>query len=148
MAELILWMDKEINRMRRDMDYLLNQYCPDIGADLLMGGFSGGLSLEIFQTDDALTIKAVIPGVDPDDLEVSVTDDRLTIKGCKKETSVEGGGYYQRVERKLSSFCRSVPLPSRARIGGIKATLHGGILKIVVPKWKPRETRSIKIEFD
>ncbi|MDQ1333729.1 MAG: hypothetical protein QG552_679 [Thermodesulfobacteriota bacterium] len=148
MTELIPWIHDEIDRMRRDMDYLLSRCWPEIGADLLMGGFSGGLSLEIFQTDDALTIKAVIPGVDPEDLEVSVTDEKLTIKGCRKETSVEGGGYYQRVERKLRSFCRSVPLPSRARIGEIKATLHGGILKIVVPKWKPREIRLIKVEID
>jgi HSP20 family protein len=148
MTELIPWIHDEIDRMRRDMDYLLSRCWPDIGADLLMGGFSGGLSLEIFQTDDALTIKAVIPGVDPEDLEVSVTDEKLTIKGCKKETSVEESGYYQRVEKKLRSFCRIVPLPSRARIGEIKAILHGGILKIVVPKWKPRETRFIKIEID
>jgi HSP20 family protein len=148
MTELIPWIHDEINRMRRDMDYLLSRCWPDIGADLLMGGFSGGLSLEISQTDDALTIKAVIPGVDPEDLEVSVADDKLTIKGSRKETSVQEGGYYQRVERKLRSFCRSVPLPSRARIGEIKATLHGGILKIVVPKWKTRETRFIKIEID
>jgi len=148
MTELIPWIHDEMNRMKRDMEHLLNRCWPDIGADLLMGGFSGGLHLEIFQTDDALTIKAVIPGVDPEDLEVFVADEKLTIKGCKKETSMEGSGYYQRVEKKLRSFCRSVPLPSRARIGEIKATLHGGILKIVVPKWKPRETRFIKIEVD
>lgn len=147
MTELIPWIHDEISRMKRDMDHLLNRCWPDIGADLLMGGFSGGISLEIIQTDEALTIKAVIPGVDPEDLELSVADEKLTIKGCKKETSVEGGGYYQRVERKLRSFCRTVPLPTRSRIGEIKATLHNGILKIVVPRWKPRETRRIKVEI-
>jgi HSP20 family protein len=147
MTELIPWIHDEMKRMKRDMDYLLSRCWPDIGADLLMGGFSGGISLEIIQTDEALTIKAMIPGVDPEDLELSVTDEKLTIKGCKKETSVEGSGYYQRVEKKLRSFCRSVPLPTRARIGEIKATLNNGILKIVVPKWKPRETRRIKVEI-
>ncbi len=147
MTELIPWIHDEMKRMKRDMDHLLNRCWPDIGADLLMGGFSGGISLEIIQTDEALTVKAMIPGVDPEDLELSVTDEKLTIKGCKKETSVEGSGYYQRVEKKLRSFCRTVPLPSRARIGEIKATLNNGILKIVVPKWKPRETRRIKVEI-
>ena len=142
MPELILWMDKEINRMRRDLEHLLNQCCPDIGADLLMGGVSGGIPLETFQTDDALTIKAVLPGVSPKDLEISA------IKGCKKETSIEGSGYYQRVERKLSSFSRTIALPPRARIGKIRATLHKGILNIVVPKWKPREIRNIEIESE
>ena len=146
MTELILWMDKEINRMRRDMDHLFNRCWPDIGADLLVGGVSGDISLETFPTEDALTIKAVLPGVDPKDLEVFVSDDKLTIKGCKKETSVEGSGYYQRVERKLSSFCRTVTLPSRARIGKIKATFQKDVLNIVVPKWKSKATRCIKIE--
>jgi HSP20 family molecular chaperone IbpA len=61
---------------------------------------------------------------------------------------VGGGGYYQRVQEKLRSFRRTVSLPSRARIGEIKATLRGGILRIVVPRWKPRETRLIKVEID
>ena len=146
MTELILWMDKEINRMRRDMDHLFNRCWPDIGADLLMRDVSGDISLETFQTEATLTIKALLPGVNPKDLEISVSDEKLTIKGCKKETSVEGSGYYQRVEKKLSSFCRTVPLPYRSRISKIKATFNKSILKIVVPKWKSRETRSIKIE--
>jgi len=148
MTELIPWIHDEINRMRRDMDHLLSRCWPDIGADLLMGGVSGGLPLEISQADDAMTIRALMPGVDPEDLEVTVTDDNLTIKGCKRETSRQGGGFYQRVERKFRSFRRSVPLPSRSRIGEIRANLHGGMLTIVVPRWKPRETRLIKIEVD
>jgi len=148
MTELVLWMDKEINRMRRDMEHLLNQCCPDIGADLLMGGVSGGIPLETFQTDEALTIKAVLPGVSPKDLEILASDEKLTIKGCKKETSIEGSGYYQIVERKLSSFSRTVSLPPRARIGKIKANFNKGILSNKEPKKKPREIRSIKIESD
>ncbi len=146
MTELILWMDKEINRMRRDMDHLLSRCWPDIGADLLMGRVSGGISLETFQSDEALTIKASVPGVEPKDLEVMVDDDKLTIKGCKRVAAVQEGGYYHRIERKLRSFCRTVPLPARARVGKIKATLDNGILTIVVPKWKPKETRRVKVE--
>ena len=104
--------------------------------------------LETFQTDEALTIKALLPGVSPKDLEISASDEKLIIKGCKKETSIEGSGYYQRVERKLSSFSRTIALPPRARIGKIKATLNKGILNIVVPKWKPREIRNIEIESE
>ena len=146
MAELIPWMDEEISRMRRDMDHLLKRCWPEIGADLLMGGVSGDIVLETLQTDEQLTIKARLPGVTPEDLEISVTDEKLTIKGCRKEALMEGSGYYQRVVRKLSSFYRTIPLPARARIGKIKATFDNGLLSIVVPKWRPRETRIIKIE--
>ena len=91
-------------------------------------------------------IRAVLPGIDPKSLDISVTDDKLTIKGSKKEVSVEGNGYYQRVERKLSSFSRTIPLPFHARIREIKATLNKGILNIVVPKWKRQKSRCIEIE--
>lgn len=148
MRELIPWINDEIDRMRRDMDQLLSRCWPYIGADLLAGGVSGALPLEVSHSEEAMTIRALVPGVDPEDLEVSVTDEKLTIIGCRKETSVADGGFYQRVERKLRSFRRSIPLPARARIGGIKATLRGGILTVVIPKWKARETRLIKIEVE
>lgn len=146
MSELIPWMDKEINKMRRDMERLFNQCWPDIGADLFLEDVSGGISFETILTEDSFTIRAVLPGIDPKSLDISVTDDKLTVKGCKKEESVEGSGYYQRVERKLSSFSRTIPLPFRTRIREIKATLNKGILKIVVPKWKPQKVRYIEIE--
>ena len=146
MSELIPWMDKEINKMRRDMERLFNRFWPDIEADLFLEDVSGGISVETFLTEDTFMIKAVLPGIDPKSLDISVTDDKLTIKGSKKEESVEGSGYYQRVERKLSSFSRTIPLPFQTRIREIKATLHRGILNIVVPKWKPQKARCIEIE--
>ena len=146
MSELIPWMDKEINKMRRDMDRLFNRFWPDIGADLFMEDVSGGISLETVLTEDIFMIKAVLPGIDPKSLDISVTEDKLTIKGGKKEEFVEGSGYYQRVERKLSSFSRTIPLPFHARTREIKATLNKGILNIVVPKWKPQKARYIKIK--
>jgi len=146
MSELIPWMDKEINKMRREMECLFNRCWPDIGADLFLENISGGILLETVLTEDTFMIRAVLPGIDPKSLDISVTDDKLTIKGSKKEVSVEGNGYYQRVERKLSSFSRTIPLPFHARIREIKATLNKGILNIVVPKWKRQKSRCIEIE--
>ena len=146
MSELIPWMDKEINKMRRDMDRLFSRCWPDIGAELFLEDVSGGISLETLLTEDTFLIKAVLPGIDPKTLDISVTDDKLTIKGSKKEESVEGSGYYKRVERKLSCFSRTIPLPFYTQIREIKATLNRGILNIVVPKWKPQKACCIEIE--
>ena len=146
MSELIPWMDKEINKMRRDMDRLFNRCWPDIGAELFLEDVSGGFSLETFLTEDVFLIKAVLPGIDPKTLDITVSDDKLTIKGSKKEVSVEGSGYYKRVERKLSRFSRTRPLPFYAQKSEIKATLNNGILNIVVPKQKPQKALYIKIK--
>ncbi len=115
MSELIPWMDKEINKMRRDMDRLFNRCWPDIGAELFLEDVSRGFSLETFLTEDTFLIKAVLPGIDPKTLDITISDDKLTIKGSKKEVSVEGSGYYKRVERKLSRFSRTIPLPFHAQ---------------------------------
>ena len=128
------------------MDRLFSRCWPDIGAELFLEDVSGGISLETVLTEDIFLIKAVLPGIDPKTLDISVTDDRLTIKGSKKEESVEGSGYYKRVEKKLSCFSRTIPLPFYARIREIKATLNRGILNVVVPKWKPQKACCIEIE--
>ena len=146
MSELIPWMDKEINKMRRDMDRLFSRCWPDIGAELFLEDVSGGISLETVLTEDIFLIKAVLTGIDPKSLDISVTDDKLTIKGSKREESVEGSGYYKRVERKLSCFSRTIPLPFYTQIREIKATLSRGILNIVVPKWKPQKACCIEIK--
>ena len=146
MSELIPWMDKEINKMRKDMEHLFNRCWPDIGAELFLEDVSWGISLETVLTEDTFLIKAVLPGINPKSLDISVTDDKLTIKGSKKEASVEGSGYYKRVERKLRCFSRTIPLPFYARIREIKATLNRGILNIVVPKRKPQKALYIEIK--
>ena len=146
MSELIPWMDKEINKMRREMECIFNRCWPDIGADLFLEDISGGISLETVLTEDTFMIRAVLPGIDPKSLNISVTADKLTIKGSKREVSVKGSGYYQRIERKLSSFSRTISLPFHTRIRKIKATLNKGILNIVVPRWKPQKARYIEIE--
>jgi len=146
MSELIPWMDKEINKMRREMDGLFNRCWPDIGADLFLEDISWGISLETILTEDTFRIRAVLPGIDPKSLDISVTDNKLIIKGSKKEESVKGSGYYQRIERKLSSFCRAIPLPFHVRIREIRATLNKETLNIMVPKWNPQKARYIEIE--
>jgi len=65
MSELIPWMDKEINKMRREMECLFNRCWPDIGADLFLENISGGILLETVLTEDTFMIRAVLPGIDP-----------------------------------------------------------------------------------
>ena len=91
MSELILWMDKEMNKMKRDMDRLFRESRPEIGVGLFQEKVSQHMPVETFMTKEAFIIRAVIPGVDPENLDISVKDYQLTIKGRKKEETVESG---------------------------------------------------------
>jgi HSP20 family protein len=147
MLELIVWKNQEIRKLRRDLDRLIDRCWADLGVSLFLCRVTEDISVETFETKDALIVKAELHGMDPKDLDISLSQDTLTIKGEKQIEIVQDGGYYSRVERRLASFSRSIPLPFRVKVEGIKATFKQGVLEIVLPKWRPKKAHFIKIEF-
>lgn len=129
------------------MDRLFRESWPGIGIGLFREKVSQHILVETFMTEQAFIIRAVLPGVDPESLDISVTDKQLTIKGCKKEKSADDDGYCKQMQRKLRSFSRSVPLPFRAGPEEIKATLNMDVLNIRILRQDPKKKRYIKIEI-
>lgn len=148
MSKLILWKNQEMDKMKRDIDSLFKLCMSGFGGGLPAKEMSRGLSLEMTETEDALVVTALVPGVEPEDIEIRVRENFLTIRGQKRRRTVESGqGYYRKVERMFGTFSRSVRLPRRVREGEITATLKNGVLRIVMPKWEPDKTGGIRIEF-
>ena len=147
MSELILWMDKEMNKMKRDMDRLFRESWPEIGVGLFREKVSQHIQIETFLTEEAFIIRAVIPGVDPENLDILLKDYQLTIKGRKKEETAEEDGYCRQMVRKLRSFQRTVPLPFKAVPEQIKATLNSDVLDIQIPRQDQGKKRYVKIEI-
>ena len=147
MSELILWMDKEINKMRRDMDRLFRESWPEIGIGLFQEKVSQQIQVETFLTEEAFIIRALIPGIDPESLDISTKDYQLTIKGQKKEEAAEDDGFYRQMVRRLKSFHRTVPLPFKAVPEKIKATLNSDLLNISIPREDQEKKCRIKIEI-
>ncbi len=146
MSELIVWKNQEMSKLRRDLDRLINRCWDDLGMNLFLGEVTQDISVEIFETKDALTVRAELLDTNPKDLDISLSQDKLIIKGRRHEEIVRDGSYYNRVERRLASFSQSIPLPFRVRVEDIRATFKQGVLDIVLPKWRPKKTRFIKIE--
>ena len=146
MSELILWKDQEIRRLRRDMDRLFSRLTTGFGVPLFPGAALGGLCIDLLETEDTLTLKVEIPGIDPDRLNISVTDDRLTISGEKGEEMISDSRYYRRVERRFGSFSRTIRLPCKVKIDDIEATYKKGILNIVMPKSKPEKRSGVRVQ--
>jgi len=102
-------------------------------------------SIEVFDRDDKLVVKAELPGMNEDDIDVSVEDNTLTIKGERKaENEVKEEEYY-RCERFYGSFFRAIPLPSRVDAEGIEANYEDGILEITFPKVGEEKSKKIKV---
>jgi len=146
MPELTLWKDQEIDRLRRDMDRLFARLWDDFGMPRFPRITRNIPAIDLSESGENLIIRAEIPGINPEDLDISLTEDRLHIKGEMKQESVDEGDTYHRVERRHGSFTRDIQLPCRVMKEEVEATYKEGILTIVMPKCKPEPDRSFRVK--
>lgn len=105
-------------------------------------------ALDVFEDKDDVVIKAELPGIDKENIEVNLTDNMLTIKGeKKKEEEVKEENYY-RCERSYGSFVRSVELPKAVHADKVKASFKNGILEVRVPKTEEAKAKEIKVKVE
>ncbi len=101
--------------------------------------------LDMYTEGDELVLKADIPGMTKDDVNISISDNVLTISGERKtEEKVEKGEYYS-YERSEGSFCRSIGLPFDVDTEKAKAHLDSGVLEIRLSRTQEVEDKSTKI---
>jgi HSP20 family protein len=91
-------------------------------------------AVDIFEKDDKFVVKAELPGMKDEDIDVSVTGDTLVIKGEKKTESEEKEADYYRCERTYGSFYRSIPLPATVDANKIEADFEDGVLEVSLHK--------------
>jgi len=145
MAGLIIWKNQEIDKMRRDIDRLFARMWDDFGMPIFPKAVREIPHIDVSETGDSLIIKAEIPGVNPEDMEILIRDDILTIKGEMRQELTKENENYHRMERRYGSFSRSLQLPCRIMAENVKATYKKGVLNIALPKCKPDAARKVKI---
>jgi HSP20 family protein len=103
-------------------------------------------AVDVYDSKDAVVLKAELSGMDPGDIQIEVEDNVLTIKGERKfEEKIDEGRYY-RVERRFGSFERSLALPQGVRPDDIQADYEDGILVVRVPKAEEEKPRKIEVK--
>ena len=90
--------------------------------------------VDMAETDEEIRITADLPGVDKDNIEVSVTDDRVILRGEKREQEEKRGRGYHRLERSYGSFQRSFYLPCEVEADKVDASFKDGVLTVNLPK--------------
>ncbi len=103
---------------------------------------------DVTETKEAFVITAELPGVDKDDIHVSVADGMLTIEGERRHKKEEDDESYHRIESAYGSFLRSFALPSNVDESAIDASCAEGVLRVRLPKSDTQESdraREIKI---
>ena len=100
----------------------------------------------MYHTANDVVVKAALPGVKPDDVEITIVGDTLTIKGeAKAEEEVKREDYlYQ--ERRYGAFSRSVTLPSGLDTDKAEATFENGVLTLTIPKVEKVKPKQVKVK--
>lgn len=144
MANLVRWDPfAELESMRRTMDRLFGE---TFGRPLPFDGGECYVPIDMYETDDRVTIRASLPGVRPEDVDVSVTGETVTIKGeLKPEEREEKGINWYRRERRYGSFVRQLSLPTQVETEKATATFDHGVLTLELPKAEAVKPKTIKI---
>jgi HSP20 family protein len=103
-------------------------------------------SVDLVRKDDALVLRADIPGIKPDDVRIEVEDDVLTISGEHTEEKEEKEERYMRRERRYGSFSRTMALPRGVKPEDIEATTEHGVLEVTIPLPKEEEKKKVEIK--
>jgi HSP20 family protein len=102
--------------------------------------------LDMHGTAESVIVEASLPGVKPDDVDVSIEGDTLTIRGeFKEETKRDEPGYLLH-EIRRGSFDRSVTLPADLKIDQAKAVFKDGLLTLTIPRTTPSPVKKVKVE--
>jgi HSP20 family protein len=102
-------------------------------------------AVDVFEKEDKFVIKAELPGMKEEDIDVSMVGDTLFIRGEKKaEAEVKDEDYY-RCERTYGSFYRSIPLPSTMDADKIEASFEDGVLEVVIPKSAKMKPKKVAV---
>ncbi len=104
------------------------------------------LPLDVIETDDNFIVKASIPGINPEDIDITFSDNILTIQGEIKEEAEQVDGNYLLRERRFGLFQRSIALPERVDADKIEATYQDGVLTLTIPKIEEIKPKRISIK--
>lgn len=102
-------------------------------------------SADITETDDSFEVRAELPGVAKDDVQISVKENLLTIKGEKRQEKTDDSKDFRRIERLYGSFERKFALPPKVETDSIKAEFKDGVLTLSIPKPEEAKPKEIPI---
>jgi HSP20 family protein len=102
-------------------------------------------ALDISERKDAYLVTVELPGLTPEDLDITMEDGLLTIQGERQITAESSEQQFHRVERRYGAFRRAITLPAHVMAEGIQASFEDGVLQILVPKAEEAKPKRIQV---
>ncbi|GBC99880.1 Spore protein SP21 [bacterium HR17] len=151
MAKLARWqpfatdLDRWFDEVDRAFDRMLARFFRDLRWDWDRGR-QWLPPMEVAETADAYIVRLEVPGVRPEDIEVTLQDGVLTVRGKRERHDEQKGETYHLVERAYGEFVRSLELPGTVKEDAIEATYKDGILELRLPKSEESKPRRIAVK--
>jgi HSP20 family protein len=134
---------REMVTLRSAMDRLFDSAF--LGEDGNMPTFVDSLPLDVSEAEDEYVVKASIPGIKPDDLEITYSSKTLTIKGEFKAEEEREDVHFHLRERRYGAFARSLALPAAVKSDAIEAKYESGVLTLKLPKSEEVKPKKIAV---
>lgn len=132
----------EMERMRREMDRVFSNFYASPRARVT----PSFPAMNVWTNQDGAVITAELPGVNPDDIDISVVGDTLTLTGSRQPEELKEGEKYHRRERGYGKFTRTFQLPFSVEGDKVDAMFSKGVLHLSLPRAEAEKPRKITIK--
>jgi HSP20 family protein len=141
---LVRWdPSREVDSLQSEVNRLFDTF---FGGRPTNGGLRRWVpAMDLVETDDQLVLKADLPGLDREDVNIEVKDGVLTVGGERKAEHEERADGFYRVERAFGAFSRSMSLPQQVDAERISASFDKGVLEVRIPKPEERKPHRVEI---
>lgn len=136
----------ELTRFRQEMDRLFHRFFEGWPFRSFTGEGGWRPAVDVSETGEEVIVRTEIPGMDPQDIDVSVQANVLTLRGERKREHGDKGENFHRIEHSYGAFSRSIKLPGEVDTSKVKAMYKDGVLKINLPKSTPEPVKKIEVK--
>ena len=132
-----------MGQLKKEMDRLFSDFTGRTVSPHRAGVFP---PINVSEDGENLYVRSELPGIEPEDIEISVEGETLTLRGERKLPEAGEGVNYHRREREAGRFRRIITLPARINPDGVEAAFKDGVLKNVLPKAVEARAKQVKVK--
>ncbi|MDD5398931.1 MAG: Hsp20/alpha crystallin family protein [Dehalococcoidia bacterium] len=144
---LVRWEPlNDLVTLRQAMDKLFEDSFVKLPSGAAGGDSAFIPAVDIYETEDKIGLKAAMPGVKADDIDINVTPEGVTIKGESKSENEVKDEHYVRREFRYGAFARTIALPRGLKIDKAEASMDSGVLTLEIPKAEEVKPKSVKVK--
>ncbi len=133
-------MWQEMDRLQREMNRLFENY-PNRTRTA-----TGYPAMNIWSSEEGQVVTAEVPGVNPDDIDISVVGETLTLNGVRNREELTENTRFHRQERSFGPFSRTIQLPYQVDANKVEATFKNGVLQIKLPRAEADKPKKIVVK--